>query len=101
LLRVVAIDFGADRVGVVPDPARKLPGRGASLHPDPACLALAERRRVFGRALRVSGVLDTGALAEAVITAAAAGAADGGCTSPTPDKQGKDDRHEHTMKSLT
>jgi predicted RNA-binding protein YlxR (DUF448 family) len=87
LLRVVAIDFGADMVGVVPDLARRLPGRGASLHPDPACLALAERRRAFGRALRVSGVLDTGALVEA-LAAAATGSADGGSISPAPDKQG-------------
>jgi len=61
LLRVVAV---SDRAvtGVVPDPARRRPGRGAHLHPDPACLALAERRRAFGRALRVTGVLDTGPL---------------------------------------
>jgi predicted RNA-binding protein YlxR (DUF448 family) len=51
---------------VVPDPARRLPGRGASLHPDPACLALAERRRAFGRALRVAGVLDIGPVREYV-----------------------------------
>jgi predicted RNA-binding protein YlxR (DUF448 family) len=57
LLRVVAVDSS-----VVPDPARKLPGRGASVHRDLACLALAERRRAFGRALRVDGALDTGPL---------------------------------------
>ena len=34
------------------------------MHPDPACFALAERRRAFGRALRLSGVPDTEALAE-------------------------------------
>jgi predicted RNA-binding protein YlxR (DUF448 family) len=51
---------------VVPDPARRLPGRGASLHPDPACFALAERRRAFGRALRVTGVIDAGAVREYV-----------------------------------
>jgi hypothetical protein len=28
------------------------------LHPDPACLDLAERRRAFPRALRVTGTLD-------------------------------------------
>lgn len=57
LLRVVAVDGS-----VVPDPARRLPGRGASVHRDPACLALAERRRAFVRALRVDGALDTGPL---------------------------------------
>ncbi|MGH3716899.1 MAG: YlxR family protein [Micromonosporaceae bacterium] len=63
LLRVVAVEhFAGHRL--VPDPARQLPGRGAHLHPDPACLAKAERRRAFGRALRVPGVLDTGPLRE-------------------------------------
>ena len=54
LFRVVAVD-GA----VVPDPRHKLPGRGAWLHPDEGCLLAAERRRAFGRALRVSEPLDT------------------------------------------
>jgi predicted RNA-binding protein YlxR (DUF448 family) len=53
LLRVVARD-GA----VVPDPARRLPGRGAHLHPVLACLDLAERRKAFPRALRVPPPLD-------------------------------------------
>jgi hypothetical protein len=53
---------------VVPDPKRRLPGRGAHLHPDPTCLALAERRRAFGRALRVAGVPDTGPLTAFVTT---------------------------------
>jgi len=66
LLRFVAIDRGADHFSVVPDPARRRPGRGAHLHPDPACLALAERRRAFGRALRIAGVPDTGPVAEAL-----------------------------------
>jgi len=47
-----------------PDPKRRLPGRGAHVHPDPACLEQAERRRAFGRALRLTGVADTGLLAE-------------------------------------
>jgi predicted RNA-binding protein YlxR (DUF448 family) len=62
LLRVVV--NGHD---LVPDPARRLPGRGASLHLDPDCLALAERRRAFGRALRTGGVqLDATRLREYV-----------------------------------
>ncbi|MEU7866192.1 YlxR family protein [Dactylosporangium sp. NPDC049140] len=70
LLRFVAIESGPDQFRAVPDPARRRPGRGAHLHPDPACLALAERRRAFGRALRIAGVLDTGPLVEAVASAA-------------------------------
>lgn len=36
------------------------------MHPDPTCLALAQRRRAFGRALRLTGVPDTGELVEYV-----------------------------------
>jgi hypothetical protein len=53
LLRVVAVD------GVlVVDPGRRLPGRGASVHPDPACVDLADKRRAFVRALRADRPLD-------------------------------------------
>lgn len=40
------------------DPDRRLPGRGAYLHPTLNCLDLAERRRALPRALRLSGGLD-------------------------------------------
>ncbi|MEH0935102.1 YlxR family protein [Micromonospora psammae] len=65
LLRIVAV---GDEAGysLRPDPARRLPGRGAHMHPDPACFALAVRRRAFGRALRTAGVPDHGAVAEYV-----------------------------------
>ncbi|WP_348536603.1 YlxR family protein [Nocardia carnea] len=53
---------GADVVVVVPDPQRRLPGRGAWLHPFSSCLRTAVRRRAIGRALRVSGHLDISAL---------------------------------------
>ncbi|MFE6869478.1 YlxR family protein [Kitasatospora sp. NPDC057692] len=59
LLRVTAVE------GVcVPDPRGALPGRGAHLHPEPACLDLAVRRRAFPRAFRIQGALDTGRLRE-------------------------------------
>jgi predicted RNA-binding protein YlxR (DUF448 family) len=54
LLRVVA-----QQSRVVADTSAVLPGRGAWLHPRLECLRLAQRRRAFGRALRVSGELDT------------------------------------------
>ena len=58
LLRVV-LGPGADGIPVVlPDPERRRPGRGASLHPVVSCLDLAVRRRAFGRALRSSTPLD-------------------------------------------
>src|SRR4029453_10990103 len=63
LLRFVAVEAEGD-LRLQPDPNRRLPGRGAHLHPDPACFAQAERRRAFGRALRFTGGADTGPLAE-------------------------------------
>ena len=58
LVRVVAGPDGT----AVPDPQGRMPGRGASLHPDLNCLDLAERRRAFVRALRLSGPVDTSAV---------------------------------------
>ncbi|MFD1369176.1 YlxR family protein [Actinoplanes sichuanensis] len=63
LLRFVAADSGGN-LRLLPDPARRLPGRGAHLHPDPACFAQAERRRAFGRALRLTGLANPELLAE-------------------------------------
>ncbi|WP_345343511.1 YlxR family protein [Rhodococcus olei] len=68
LLRVVARQTGPEGWVVVPDPGRRLPGRGAWVHPDRRCLGQAEKRRAFGRALRVSGSLDTAALGLAIGT---------------------------------
>ncbi|TFV63421.1 UNVERIFIED_ORG: YlxR family protein [Bacillus sp. AZ43] len=62
LLRVV-VRSGA----LVPDPRRRLPGRGASVHPTPECLHAAERRRAFPRALRCSTPLEAGPLREHVL----------------------------------
>ncbi|WP_309138479.1 YlxR family protein [Nocardia cyriacigeorgica] len=63
LLRIVAReDDDGDVVAIVPDTRRRLPGRGAWLHPVSACLSTAVRRRAIGRALRVSGHLDISAL---------------------------------------
>jgi predicted RNA-binding protein YlxR (DUF448 family) len=61
LLRVVARGSR-----LVPDPRRRFPGRGASVHPTPECLRAAERRRAFPRALRVSAPLDTDLLQDHV-----------------------------------
>ncbi|APZ34900.1 MULTISPECIES: YlxR family protein [Microbacterium] len=54
LLRVVE-QGGA----LVADEKAVLPGRGAWVHDTSACVDAAIRRRAFGRALRVSGPLDT------------------------------------------
>ncbi|WP_153409208.1 YlxR family protein [Nocardia macrotermitis] len=61
LLRIVAQSSGTE-IAIVPDSRHRLPGRGAWLHPSSVCLSTAERRRSFGRALRVSGKLDISAL---------------------------------------
>jgi predicted RNA-binding protein YlxR (DUF448 family) len=59
LLRIV-VESTADGETrrLVPDLRGGMPGRGAHLHPNPECLALAERRKAFGRALRAEGPLD-------------------------------------------
>jgi predicted RNA-binding protein YlxR (DUF448 family) len=66
LLRVVVAPDATDQAApgtptaltVVPDPRRRMAGRGAHLHPDQRCVELADRRRAFARALRVSGPID-------------------------------------------
>lgn len=65
LLRVVAAP-GSTATAVVPDTRPPAAGRGAWLHPSLDCVELAERRRAFGRALRVSGPIDTGAVRQYV-----------------------------------
>ncbi|MGY1825175.1 MULTISPECIES: YlxR family protein [unclassified Blastococcus] len=66
LLRVVVVDGN-----LVPDPRRRLPGRGASLHPTAECLRAAERRRAFPRALRTSAPVEVGPLRAHVLGASA------------------------------
>ncbi|AEF40071.1 hypothetical protein AS9A_1622 [Hoyosella subflava DQS3-9A1] len=41
------------------------------MHFDPECLAKAEKRRAFGRALRVSGETDVAALASIIVASGA------------------------------
>ncbi|MFC8598122.1 YlxR family protein [Isoptericola sp. NPDC057191] len=57
LLRLVLERSGHEE-HLMADERGSLPGRGAWIHPTPACLALAERRRAVPRALRVTGPLD-------------------------------------------
>ena len=70
MLRVVAVTTEPGASSLRPDPRRRLPGRGAYVHPRPECLALAERKRAFPRALRLPGPLAVGPL-RAVIDGAA------------------------------
>lgn len=49
-MRLVVDDSGS----LVVDARAVMPGRGAWIHPDAACLERAERRQAFGRALRLS-----------------------------------------------
>lgn len=64
LLRVVISPDDPERKTVVADPERRLPGRGAWITPDLAAYELAETRRAFARALRVSAPVDTGHVRE-------------------------------------
>ncbi|MFW7414000.1 YlxR family protein [Demequina sp. SO4-18] len=50
--RSVLVRLVLENDRVVVDESGSKPGRGAWLHPDPDCVALALRRRQFGRALR-------------------------------------------------
>ncbi|WP_338751462.1 YlxR family protein [Janibacter alittae] len=52
LLRIVVVTDDRGSTTATPDPRRRVPGRGAWLHPDIACLELALRRRAFSRAFR-------------------------------------------------
>ncbi|RNE49380.1 YlxR family protein [Corynebacterium alimapuense] len=60
LLRVVLDPEDPTRTRLLPDPSRKLPGRGAWITPDVVALELAEQRRAFGRAFRMSTAVDSG-----------------------------------------
>jgi predicted RNA-binding protein YlxR (DUF448 family) len=71
LLRVVLGTAAQSESGnpirvVLPDPRRHKPGRGAWLHPVIGCVELAERRRAFGRALRIATPTDPAPVREYV-----------------------------------
>jgi hypothetical protein len=57
---------GPAALPVVPDPRHRIPGRGAYVHRDPGCVELAQRRRAFGRALKVPGPVEPAAVLEYV-----------------------------------
>ena len=80
LLRVVAVSMENGQFAVAVDTQRRLPGRGAWLHPDDSCLTAAIRRRAFARALRITGSPDTAPVVDHF------------------EKQGSEE-HEHTVKS--
>lgn len=101
LLRIVAVCGGAGSFSLVPDPTRRRPGRGAHLHPDPACLASAERRRAFGRALRICGVIDTEPLARMVGESSAFAAVQQTVQDPEPPKVGASKPHPDTQGRTT
>ncbi|EEI16868.1 YlxR family protein [Corynebacterium lipophiloflavum] len=58
LLRVVADPNGSGRI--LADPSATLPGRGAWITPTLEAFELAERRKAFARALRVTTPVDLG-----------------------------------------
>ncbi|HEY6748689.1 MAG TPA: YlxR family protein [Mycobacteriales bacterium] len=97
LLRVVVVE-GPAGSRLEPDPRRRRPGRGASLHPDPGCLDLAERRRAFGRALRLTTALDAAVLREYVLQQVPdVTPGSGTVPAPRPSQAGRKG-NEHSMK---
>lgn len=58
LLRIVATTRPDGSVCVVPDPYRRMQGRGAWITPTLKAWEIADRRRAFGRALKVSTQVD-------------------------------------------
>ncbi|KQU53910.1 hypothetical protein ASG84_04220 [Rhodococcus sp. Leaf278] len=62
LLRIVVREAGSHEFALVPDVRHSMPGRGAWLHYSRECLHNAERRRVFGRAFRISGNVESSAV---------------------------------------
>ncbi len=64
LLRVV---FGGEPERLVPDIGRRLPGRGASVHPNLACLRAAVTRGGFARAFGRGIDADAGALVAVIV----------------------------------
>ena len=65
LTRLVAVK-GSSQWVITTDPNGSLPGRGAHLHPESRCLERATKRKAFGRALRITGAIDTDLVAEMV-----------------------------------
>ncbi|CAB4884281.1 MAG: DUF448 domain-containing protein [Actinobacteria bacterium] len=59
LLRVVIAEGS-----LVADARRRLPGRGAWIHPVAACVEAATRKRAWGRALRHPGAIELSAVQE-------------------------------------
>ncbi|MEU5156297.1 YlxR family protein [Glycomyces sp. NPDC021274] len=62
LLRVVVQRSEGSLNRLVPDPQRRLSGRGAHVHHDLNCLDQAVRKRAFARALRIEGTADVEAV---------------------------------------
>ncbi|WP_084608872.1 MULTISPECIES: YlxR family protein [Thermocrispum] len=96
LVRVVAL-----RGRAVVDHRRRLPGRGAWLHPDQRCLTQAIRRKALPRALRVSGQLDTGELEDSFASGLVSGTQDEeGYGRPVPRRgnESRSTRHESAVK---
>ncbi|GAA1475021.1 hypothetical protein CFELI_08405 [Corynebacterium felinum] len=58
LLRIVAGEGTPTKL--IPDPHRRLPGRGCWITPSLEAVEQAEKRKAFSRALRVSAAVDTG-----------------------------------------
>ncbi|WP_344062171.1 YlxR family protein [Nostocoides vanveenii] len=93
LLRIVAGTSDQGHPILLPDPARRMPGRGCWLHPRSECLAKALRKRAFPRALRYGGPLS-----ESLVTAYVNDAEQSNAQ-PPPTRPKAGFRDEHPMST--
>ena len=77
LLRIVLERVGNNEGVAVADSTATLPGRGAWVHPTPACVEKSIARKAIGRALRFQGRLDTTQLMQVIQTVGAETSAPG------------------------
>ena len=98
---MVAAGTAADgSTAVVPDVAARMPGRGAWVHPDTACLDLALRRRALPRALRVVGPIGPASLqqlAQHLGATSTTGSASTTTTAPPTDESTESEAGQHQM----
>ncbi len=95
---MVAAGTSADGSAVVvPDAAARMPGRGAWVHRDSACLDLALRRQALTRALRTSGTIAPESVREISQHLGTTGSTSTTSTAPPPSGPTESEAGQHQM----